>query len=110
MKEATTSIFDIAQNKKKSVVAALPLLANRSPTITAAASSSLVVVNLEGYYGLTNFLCEKMLPGMCLFLLMFFFSYLPCILSSKNCMIYNKLKIFRKNSIQFHSKFKSSQL
>jgi hypothetical protein len=49
MKEATTSIFDIAQNKKKSVVAALPLLANRSQTVTAASSSSPVVVNLEGY-------------------------------------------------------------
>ena len=47
MKEATThSIFDIAQNKKKTVASALPSLATRSPTFTAAVSNS--AVNLEG--------------------------------------------------------------
>jgi len=62
MKEAASSIFDIAQNKKKSVVAALPLLANRSSTVTAAASSSPVLVNLEGCFCLTYlFMCDKIL-------------------------------------------------
>lgn len=36
MKEAAHSIFDIAQNKKKSVVAALPSLVSRTPTVAAA--------------------------------------------------------------------------
>ena len=58
MKEAAHSIFDIAQNKKKSVVAALPSLVSRTPTVAAAVvaaaqatptSTSQPAVNLEGY-------------------------------------------------------------